>query len=166
MSHPSRTVYAQDWYIVRKERANIGAILGIGFEEYIFKSTALRYKTTFYLPKVSVGATIGAEITGGVEQAVSAINSNLADNLRAGNETWRIRRRFSLNTLVGGSVRIGSVGATTGPVGGEGNKLVIYDNDGTDVASYEGGSFGAAAGAEINLGNVAIGLLLGPYSEC
>ena len=167
MPHQARTHYADDWHITRKEIASIGVVIGIGVESYHFKSPSLHYSAVFYLPKGSIGASIGANVSSALSAAFSQTNSRLADvdSLRGGNDTWRIMRRFSLNDIIGGRIRIGSFGATVGPVEGNGTSLRISDNRGFDVASYEGGSFGAGLGAEINLGRAAIGILLGPYNE-
>ncbi len=164
MTHPARGHQANDWHIVRKEVARIGMIIGIGLEEYHFKSPSLHYRAIFYLPKVSVGASIGINISSVLSTALSQTNSQLGD-LRSGNNTWEILRRFSMNDLDGGSIKIGSIGATTGPVGGNAAKLKITDKRGIDIASYEGGSFGVELGAEINIGRAAIGTLIGPYNE-
>ena len=167
MSNDARVRYADDWRIVRKELVSVGAILGVGLEAYYFKSPSLHYRATFYVPKGSIGASIGANFSSAVTTALGQANTQLGnvENLRGGNDTWRILRRFPLNDLVGGSVKIGSVGAAVGPVEGNGATLKISDNNGVDVATYEGGSFGAGAGAQINLGTAAIGLFLGPYDE-
>jgi hypothetical protein len=107
---------------------------------------------------------IGANISGALSTAVNQINPQL-DDLRGGNDNWRILRRFSLNDLAGGSIRIGTFGAAIGIIDGNALGLKISDNSGIDVACYEGGSLGAGLGAEINLGTAAIGALFGPYSE-
>ena len=164
MTHQARIRYADDWRIVRKEIASIGVVVGVGLEEYIFKSPSLHYRATFYLPKCSIGASIGVKVSAALSLAMGQTNSQL-DYLRTGNDDWRVLRRFPLNDLVGGSIRLGTVGTTTGIVGGNGLVLKIFDNRGINVASYEGGSFGAGLGAEVNLGRAAIGALLGPYNE-
>lgn len=164
MTHQARIHYADDWRIVRKEIASIGAVAGIGLEEYTFKSPSLHYKATFYLPKCSIGARIGARVSDALSTVMSQTNLQL-DDLRGGNDNWRILRRFPLNDLVGGSIRIGTVAAAVAIVEGNAVTLKISDNRGIDVAYYEGGSFGAGLGFEVNLGSAAIGVLLGPYSE-
>lgn len=164
MSHDALVRYADDWHIVRRELFQISIAVGVGLEEYIFKSPSLRYKASFFLPKVSAGAEIGANFSSAVEAAAEMANAQL-DRFRGGNDHWVIRRRFSVNSLVGGSVRLGTFGATVGPVDGSGATLKILDNDVDEVATYDGGSFGAGAGARINLGTAAIGVLIGPHNE-
>jgi len=172
VTHHARTLYTDDWYIVRKELAGISAVVGVSLESYRFKSPSLHYGAKFYLAKASIGASIGVNVTALSSALLSAVSSqaNVAigniNSLRGGNNKWRILRRFSLNNLVGGSIRIGTVGAAIGPIDGNGATLKIYDNTGLNVASYQGGSFGAGvASVQINIGTAAIGVLVGPYYE-
>jgi len=167
LTHPSRTQYASDWRIVRREVASIGAVFGVGLEEYHFKSPSLRYAAMFYVPKVSVGLGFGVKVSEAVAQGADQINNYLSSIgfLQGGNSDWHIAMRFPLNDLIGGRAQIGSAGINLGPIQVSGATLNLYDNRGTAVVSYEGGSAGVGAGARIDLARVAIGPLIGPYQE-
>lgn len=165
MPNPLRFRETDDWAIQRDEVLSLSAFVGGGVDMYHFKSDRLRYGVVFYVPKLSAGWQIGANVSGALDAALSALNSQIPGSMRGGNDHWRVLRPFSGNDLVGATVRMGMVGADVLVFSGSGMTLKIVDNNDRDIVAYDGGSAGVGLGASVNIGSAGLGAFFGPYSE-
>ena len=159
MSNPKELMTTDDWKIKIENIVQATFILSIGMQKWTFYSQRLNYACTCFVPRGGVGLSFGVDIGSSIPAHVASRIPNFSE------ENFEILRPFSANSLDGASTGSFSVGATGGVAGASGEQLLLSNRAGRDIVRFHGGSVGVGLGVTVNLAQINIGTLYGPYEK-
>lgn len=157
MTNPLQHRMTDDWRIKIENIVEASFVISLGFQKWIFLSQRLGYACACFVPRAGAGLSIGVDIGASVPENVSSQIPNLSE------EHFEILRPFNANCLDGAMFRSFAVGARGVVAGASGEQLRLRNRAGRDIVRFRGGEVSVGLGVEVNLGQINVGTLYGPY---